>query len=134
MVGWAATRFEERSLTTETKLEPRALADRIAAIAADKLATDIVMLDMRGVVGYTDWLVIATARSDRHAKAVAEDVIQTLKRDDRILAQRVEGQREGTWILVDYLDVVLHVFTPETRGFYRLDRLWGQVPTVEFAS
>ena len=133
MVGWADVHVEEHSLT-DTQPEPRALADRIAAIAADKLATDIVMLDMRGVVGYTDWLVIVSARSDRHARAVADEVRETLKREDRILAQRVEGQREGTWILLDYLDVVLHVFTPETRDFYRLDRLWGQVPTVQFAS
>ena len=136
MVAWrhGAVRAERKSPLSVNEPSSLALAERIAAAAADKLATDIVLLDMREVVSYTDWLVIMTARSDRQARAVAEEIQTRLKQEDRTLPQRTEGEREGTWILLDYLDVVAHVFVPESREFYRLDRLWGQVPTVEYAS
>ena len=135
MVGWTrrppSTDGSPLSDTEKSSLE---LAERIAALASDKLATDIVLLDMREVVAYTDWLVIMTARSDRLARAIAQEIQTRLKQDDGVLPKRAEGMREGTWILLDYLDVVAHVFVPESREFYRLDRLWGQVPTVEYAS
>jgi len=89
---------------------------------------------MREVVSYTDWFVIATGRNTRQTKAIAEEVSAVLRREDGLVPTRSEGRREGDWILLDYLDVVVHVFTPESREYYRLDRLWGQVPAVEFAS
>jgi len=115
-------------------IDSRLLAERCAAIAADKLGTDIALLDMRDVVGYTDWFVIVTGRNNRQTQAIAGEVLTVLKREDGVIATRQEGKREGTWILIDYLDVVVHVFTEETREFYRLDRLWGQVPTEQFAA
>jgi ribosome-associated protein len=93
-----------------------------------------VILDMRPVVTYTDYFVICSGQNPRQTKAIFDEVHGGLKRLDRIVPQRVSGEREATWILADYLDVVLHVFTPEARGYYRLEELWGDVPSVEVAA
>ena len=106
-------------------------AKRIAALAQEKLATDIVVLDMRPVCSYTDYFVVATGRNVRQTKAIWDEVHETLKREARLIPRSVDGEREASWIIADYLDVVLHVFTPEQRAFYRLDELWGDVPSVE---
>jgi ribosome-associated protein len=90
------------------------------------------MLDMREVVGYTDWFVLMTGRNTRQTQAIAEEIALRLKNEDGLMPQRREGQREGTWILLDYLDAIVHVFTEETREYYRLDQLWGQVPIEAF--
>ena len=108
------------------------LANRIAALAAEKLATDIVILDMREVVSYTDHFVIASGRNPRQTQAIAEEIQQQLKREG-LLARRNEGLRQGDWILLDFLDVIVHVFTPDARSFYRLDSLWGEVPSESYA-
>ncbi len=115
-------------------LTSRELADEIARILDDKLGSDIVLLDMTGVVSYTDWFVIATGRAARQTQALAEEVRLRLKQDHRALPARVEGVRQGGWILLDYIDVVVHIFTPEMREFYRLDQLWGQVPAIAWES
>jgi ribosome-associated protein len=106
------------------------LARRVAAIADAKKAEEIVVLDMRGLVGYTDFLVICTARNERQAKAVYDEVYLQLKRED-LLPDHVEGERQPSWVLMDYLDCVLHVFVPETRDYYRLETLWGEAPRLE---
>jgi ribosome-associated protein len=103
-------------------------ARRIAALAQDKLARDVVILDMRPVCTYTDYFVIATGNNPRQTKAIWDEVHGRLKHDGRMLPRSVEGEQEGTWIIADYLDVVLHVFTPEARDFYRLEDLWDDVP------
>ena len=108
-----------------------ALARRIAAIADAKLAEDLVALDVRGLIGYTDFLVICTARNERLAKAIHDEVYVRLKKDERRLPERIEGEREARWVLMDYLDCVLHVFVPEMRDRYRLDVLWGEAPALE---
>ncbi len=107
------------------------LARRIAGLADAKQASDIVVLDMRGLVSYTDFLVICTARNERQAKAIQDEVRARLKRDDDLLPARVEGERESRWILVDYLDCVLHVFASEARDYYRLEALWGEAPRLD---
>jgi ribosome-associated protein len=104
------------------------LARAIADYADDKKAHDIVELDLRGVVGYTDRFVIATGTSERQVKAIHDGIHQGLKDEHGILPRRVEGAGESQWILMDYLDVVVHVFTPDTRDYYRLEQLWGEVP------
>lgn len=114
----------------ERGLESEALARRIAAIADSKQATDVVALDMRALVGYTDFLVLCTARNERLAKAIHDEVRFALKRDG-LLPGRAEGATGAQWILLDYLDAVLHVFVPETRERYRLDQLWGEAPRLE---
>ena len=86
---------------------------------------------MRPVTAYTDYFVICTGRNPRQTKAIFGDVTGRLKADHRLIPRTVEGLREGTWIVADYLDVVLHVFTPEARSYYRLEDLWGDVPAIE---
>jgi ribosome-associated protein len=109
-------------------MAPEQLARTIAEYAADKKAIDVVELDLRGVLGYTDYFVICSGNTDRQAKAIHDGILQGLKHDQGILPKRVEGLAGGRWILMDYLDVVVHVFTPETREFYRLEQLWGEAP------
>ena len=102
------------------------LARRLAGIVDDKKGEAIVAIDVRPLVGYTDYLVIVTARNERQAKAIVDDVLLRLKREDRRLPARTEGAEEGRWVLVDYLDCVLHVMVPEMRDRYRLEKLWGE--------
>jgi len=109
------------------------LARRIAGLAREKLAKDVVILDMRPVCIYTDFFVICTGQNPRQTKAIFDEVYAGLKRD-RSIAQSVDGTREATWIVSDYLDVVFHVFTPDARDYYRLEDLWGDVPSVEVAT
>jgi ribosome-associated protein len=113
-------------------MSPERLATTIAAHAADRKAIDIVALDLREVAGYTDFFVICSGNSDRQTKAIHDAIHHGLKKEQRLLPRRVEGLSEARWILMDYLDVVVHVFTPETRDFYRLEALWGEVPRHDF--
>jgi len=116
-------------MTDEPVLEPTRLADEIAELASDKKAIDIVVLDLRGVVGYSDFFVIASGGTERQTKAIHDGIHQGLKDRYRLLPRRVEGLAEARWVLMDYLDVIVHVFTPETRAYYRLEQLWGEVPS-----
>ena len=117
-------------MTPAAQMSSEELARTLASIADDKKATDIVALDVRSLVGYTDYLVIVTARNDRQAKAIHDEVYHQMKRAGRLPA-RVEGVGEAEWILMDYLDSVLHVFTPEPRDRYRLEVLWGEAERLE---
>lgn len=83
---------------------------------------------MRGVVVYTDFMVVCTGTTPRQTAAIADGIRRTLKEEHGVSARRVEGEREAEWILMDYLDIVVHIFTPQAREFYRLDRLWGEAP------
>jgi ribosome-associated protein len=103
-------------------------ARRIAALAQEKLARDVVILSMGPVCSYTDYFVVCTGTNPRHAKAIWDEVHEQLKKESRLLPRSAAGESESTWIVADYLDVVLHVFTPETRDFYRLEDLWSDVP------
>jgi ribosome-associated protein len=109
-------------------MTPDQLAETIAAQAADKKAIDVVELDVRGVVSYTDFFLVCSGNTARQVKAIHDGIHQTLKDEHGLLPRRVEGQTEATWVLMDYLDVVVHIFTPEARDFYRLEQLWGEVP------
>jgi ribosome-associated protein len=104
------------------------LADRIARIASDRKAIDLVVVDLRGMVGYTDFFVVCTGNTERQTKAIHDAVYRELKDELGLLPKRAEGLSEARWILLDYLYAVLHVFTPDAREFYRLDNLWGDAP------
>ena len=104
------------------------LARAIAGYADDKRAIDLVELDLRSVLDYTDLFVICSGNTDRQTRAIHDAIHLGLKRDHGILPRRVEGLSEARWILMDYLDVVVHVFTPDTREYYRLEQLWGEAP------
>ena len=110
--------------------DPGRLAQWIAEYAADKKAIDVVELDLRGVLGYTDYFVICSGNTDRQTKAIHDGIHQGLKKDHEVLPRRVEGLTEARWILMDYLDCVVHIFTPDTRDYYRLEQLWGDVPRL----
>ena len=120
-------------MSTDT-LTPEALVEAIAGYADDKKAIDIVALQVGEVLGYTDFFLICSGNTDRQAKAIHDGINEGLKKDHGVLPRRVEGLAEAKWILLDYLDVVVHVFTPETREFYGLERLWGEVPTKALAA
>jgi ribosome-associated protein len=100
----------------------------IARYAAGKKAGDIVELDLREVLSYTDWFVICTGNTERQTKAIHDGVLEGCKREHGTLPRRVEGLSRGDWILMDYLDVIVHIFTPAMREYYRLEQLWGEVP------
>src|SRR5262245_60718338 len=118
----------------ETDLTPLEQARRTAALCQEKLASDVTILDMRGVCDFTDFFVIATGRNPRQTKAIYDEVAATLKQEQKLTPRASAGLQEATWIVGDYSDVVLHIFTPETRRFYRLEELWSDVPSVEVAT
>jgi len=114
-------------------MTPEALAELVAALAADKKAIEVVEIDLRGVSGYTDFFVVCSGNTDRQTKAIHDGIHKALKDEYGMLPRRVEGLTEGKWVLMDYLDVVVHVFTPDTRSHYRLEQLWGDVPSRRYA-
>jgi ribosome-associated protein len=115
---------------SESQLTPERILAVAAELAADRKALDIVALDLRGLVGYADYLVICSGRSDRQVKAIHDAIHLGLKQREGLLPRHGEGVTEGRWALLDYLDVVVHIFTPETREHYRLEQLWGEAPRV----
>ena len=110
-------------------LLPQQLLAEIARLAADKKAIEIVELDLRGVLGYTDYFLICSGNTTRQTKAIHDGILEGLKREHGTLARRVEGASRADWILMDYLDVVVHIFTPQAREYYRLEQLWGEAPS-----
>ena len=117
-----------RAAGQTTPIEPTKLAELIAGYASDVKAQEIVELDLRGVLGYTDYFIIASGGTDRQTKAVHDRIHENMKKEHGLLPRRVEGLSEARWILMDYLDVIVHIFTPEAREFYRLEQLWGEAP------
>ena len=115
-------------MSAAPELEPARLADLVAGYASDVKAQEIVELDLRGVLGYTDYFVIASGGTDRQAKAIHDRIHEGMKKEHGLLPRRVEGASEARWILMDYFDVIVHIFTPEAREFYRLEQLWGEAP------
>jgi ribosome-associated protein len=117
-----------------TEVDPGALARRLAELADSKGATEVVVLDMRRLVSYTDYLTICTARNERQAKAVVDEVRVRLKKERGLIPSGSEGEGAAGWIVLDYLDAVLHVFTEEARRRYQLEDLWREAPRLEGVS
>jgi ribosome-associated protein len=112
-----------------TEFDSAALAERIAGLASDRKAIDIRVIDLRGIVSYTDFFVICSGNTERQTKAIHDAIHEDLKHaHDRLLPRRIEGDRDARWILLDYWDVIVHIFTPEAREYYRLETLWGEAP------
>jgi ribosome-associated protein len=105
-----------------------AFARTLAKTALEKLATDVRLVDLRGIVSYTDWFVVCTGANSRQTKAISDHVVERMRELGYHRPRRRETDADGSWVLLDYVDVVVHVFTPESREFYRLESLWGQVP------
>ena len=114
-----------------SQVQSEQLARRLAALADSKKAEDVVVLDMRELVAYTDFLVICTARNERQARAIVDEVRVQVKREAGLLPGGVDGGGEAGWTILDYLDCVLHVFTPEARERYQLEDLWREAPRLE---
>jgi ribosome-associated protein len=115
-------------------MNPEQMAADIAELASDRKALDIVALDLRGMIGYADYFMICTGRTDRQTRAIHDAIHAGLKSAHGLLPARTEGLSEARWILIDYLDVVVHIFTPETREYYRLEQLWGEAPSLELTA
>lgn len=113
------------------RLDSEALARRLAELADAKGATELVVLDMRELASYTDFLAICTARNERQARAIVDDVRLKMKQEHGLLPGGVEGEGSAGWIVLDYLDAVLHVFTGEERERYRLEELWREAPRLD---
>lgn len=118
-----------QNLQTPT-LSPEALTGAIVDLAADRKALDIVQLDLRTMIGYTDYFVVCSGRSERQTRAIHDAIYEGMKSAHGRLPERVEGLPGARWILMDYLDVVVHVFVPEAREYYRLEQLWGEAPAL----
>ncbi|MGK2959263.1 MAG: ribosome silencing factor [Acidimicrobiales bacterium] len=104
---------------------------RVAAeAAAEKLGADIVLLDVSEILQIVDWFVIASASNTRQVKTIADEVEEAIKSLDGVGPLRTEGLDDGRWVLLDFGDVVVHIFLDEVRTFYNLERLWGDVPKI----
>lgn len=118
--------------TTKTVLTPLERAIQCAALALDKKAVDVKILEIKHISSIADYLVLATGYSDKQTQAIAESVRSGLKKFGKALD--IEGVREGNWIVIDYGDVILHVFKEDLRHYYNLDDLWAEAPLVEIPS
>ncbi len=105
------------------------MAQLVVDVASDKLASDIVMLDVRRVASFADYFVIMSAESTRQIEALEEDITRALK-DENVGRFHREGIHSSGWVLLDFSDVIVHIFGPEERTFYDLERLWSQAPQV----
>lgn len=114
-----------------TNPDTAAFARTLAKTAIEKLASDVRLVDLRDIVSYTDFFVVCTGTNSRQTKAISDHVIDRMRELGFHKPRRRESDLDGSWVLLDYVDVVLHVFTPEAREFYRLESLWGQVPQEE---
>lgn len=106
---------------------------RAADLAADRKGRDVTVLDLRGLSTATDFFVVATGTSDIHVRSIADHIIEELKKES-VRPSHVEGLQGGRWILIDYIDFVVHVFHPAARDFYELERLWGDAPLLALES
>ncbi len=106
-----------------------ATAQRAATLCLDMKANDVVVLDLTSVTDMTDCFVIASGMSDTHVRAVAEHVLAELKKEG-MTAHHIEGLQQGRWVLLDYVDFVVHIFHPALRSFYQLERLWSDAEPV----
>lgn len=124
--------MSEAAVAPDTLALPPQLRRAVDALF-DRKATDVVAMDLKGLSTATDWFLIATGRSDTHVTAIADNLIDELKKEG-VRPVNVEGLRGGRWVLVDYFDFVVHVFHPAAREFYQLERLWGDAPQHVLAS
>ena len=110
------------------------LAQRAAAILIDRKANDVVLLSLAGVSDMTDYFLIASGTSDTHVRALGNAVLEDMKKESGQMAHHAEGLQQGRWVLLDYVDFVVHVFHPTLRSFYQLERLWVDAESVPVAA
>ena len=115
----------------QRRAELPAHVSRAAELALERKSTDVVALDLRGISTATDFFVIGSGGSDIQVKAIADHVIEELRKEGH-RPNHVEGKTGGTWVLIDYIDFVVHVFHSSAREYYQLEHLWGDAPRAEF--
>ncbi|MBU6359951.1 MAG: ribosome silencing factor [Chloroflexota bacterium] len=106
------------------------LARLAVSAAEDKKAEDIVLLDLRNISGVADYFVICSGNVSRQIDAIADNIQEMLKAEDKTIKRRVEGPGDSGWVLLDYSDLVVHIFTPARRAFYNLEGLWKAAPVL----
>jgi ribosome-associated protein len=126
--------FDEKSFTRRNEITAETLAKTCGELASNKKAEDIVVLDLRGISTFTDFFVLCSATSEPHLKAIAGEIETRLKEDHSIRAVAIDGFPASQWIVLDYLQVVVHVFHRDKREFYSLEDLWGDAPRLEWES
>ena len=104
-------------------------AQRAARAALDRKALDLVVLDVQGLSGVTDFFLVCSGRSTTHLKSITDAIREELK-EDGVRPLHTEGTTDSGWVLLDYGDVLMHVFLEETRAYYALERLWGDAPSI----
>ena len=112
--------------------KPTSPAMRAATLCHDIRANNVVLLNLQGVTDMTDYFVIASGTSDTHVRSIGEHIISELKKEG-VRVHHVEGVQQGRWVLLDFVDFVVHIFHPTLRSFYQIERLWSDaevVPTV----
>lgn len=115
------------STRNPTSLE---LAQRAAAILLEHKANDVVLLSLKGVSDMTDYFLIASGTSDTHVRSLGNSVLEDMKKESGQSAHHVEGLPQGRWVLLDYVDFVVHVFHPTLRNFYQIERLWADAEVI----
>jgi ribosome-associated protein len=110
-----------------TRTELPADLSRAVELAADRKGVDLLVLDLRGISDATDYFLLVSGTSDMHVRSIAEHVLEELRKEG-VRPSHIEGLRSGRWVLIDYIDFVVHVFHPSARDFYQLERLWGDAP------
>ena len=108
-------------------------AKKIAQLIVDKKGENVLILDLRRISPVADYFVLATAQSPLHSQAISDELVEKLKKEN-YRVHHVEGYNQAQWILLDYFDIVVHIFLPEVRNFYGLERLWGDAPSKVFAT
>ena len=121
---------EKRRTTTGTRKRLTGDVGKAVRAALDKKAQDVVVLDLRHTPAFTDYFVLCTGLNVRQVKAIADAIEESL-RAAKVRPSHVEGYERAEWVLMDYFTFVVHVFTPQTRAFYALDRLWGDAERIE---
>ncbi|MDB4884661.1 MAG: iojap-like protein [Gemmatimonadetes bacterium] len=106
------------------------LVQRAAAILLERKANDVVLLGLKGVSDMTDYFLIASGTSDTHVRALGGSVLEDLKKETGQMANHTEGLQQGRWVLLDYVDFVVHVFHPTLRNFYQIERLWADAQVI----
>ena len=118
---------------TAVKQSDNQISDAVqkaAAILLDRKANDVVLLSLKGVSDMTDYFLIASGTSDTHVRALGNAVLEDMKKDAGQMANHSEGLQQGRWVLLDYVDFVVHVFHPTLRNFYQIERLWADAQVV----
>ena len=118
--------------TTTAPEVARAQAQRAAQLCLEYRANDVVLLDLRGVSDMTDYFIVASGTSDTHVRSLGEHLMEDMKKAGTA-ANHVEGLPQGRWVLLDFVDFVVHLFHPTLRSFYQLERLWGDAEVVPIA-